>query len=194
MALFGQEIKNKLFSPKCTVKILDNKFKEFLGETVNEIAPHALQYTCTLEVENTGSKELNELELIVKEVSFKDNGQKTFKKFSKTVDPVIYWGAPDIKKINLRQDEKKSVVIARIFPEATNGTPDSTINSPMRFSLTGYNLLSQNKKGEWKVIYCLQTPQKIIKKITVSYSWDGSWHSREREMDFSLNVGIVDEK
>lgn len=181
VAIFGIEIKNMFFSPKCDVCILGDGFKEDLGTTGNLSSPIAQLYKCTLILKNTGSKELTDLSLVVKEVHFiSENGNsKKINRFENT----IFWLKPEVKKINLREKETREIIVARVLPEASEGTPDNSNNSPLRFSITGVNLEKKyNQKGKWVVIYSLQTPHKIVKTFQIKLSWTGKWFSRINEM------------
>ena len=138
-------------------------------------------YKCALVLKNTGSKELTDLSLVIKEVHFINENGKS-KKISRA-ENTIFWLNPDIKKINLRETEQREIILARIFPEASQGTPDNSSKSPLRFSITGINLETKyNQKGRWVVKDCLQTPHKIIKTFQITLSWSGKWCSRINEM------------
>ena len=181
VAIFGTEIKNMFFSPKCKVYIAGDGFYEDLGSTASTSSPMAQMYKCSLVLKNTGSKELTDLSLVVKEVHFiTENGKiKKISRFENT----LFWLKPEIKKINLRQTEQRELIIARVLPEASEGTPDNSSKSPLRFSITGITLDSKyNQKGKWIVRYSLQTPHKIIKSFNISLSWTGKWCSRINEM------------
>lgn len=194
VALFGVEIKNKFFSPKCEVSLPDDGFNEYLGENISSNSPKAQFYHCTMLLKNTGSKELIDLQLVIKDVYYINSNNKQ-KKINKVSDTILYWNKPEIKKINLREKEKKEIIISRIYPEAVAGTPDNQKRSPLRFSISGINLdTSCCKKGKWRVIYSLQTPHKIIKTIKVEFSWSGNWCDRMTEMTNEVEVKITEEK
>ena len=155
-------------------------------------SPSAQLYKCTLRLKNTGSKELIDLQLVLKEVYFIYNGRN--KKINRS-ENTIFWINPEIKKINLRETEQKEIIIARIFPEASEGTPDNSSKSPLRFSITGINLDKKyNQKGDWIVKYCIQTPHKIIKTIQVELHWSGIWCSRINEMSNEVSSKIKEIK
>ena len=181
VAIFGTEIKNMFFSPKCKVFILGEGFEEDLGQTASSSSPCAQLYECALVLKNTGSKELTDLSLVLKEVIYVNGSGKT-KKINKC-DNTIFWLKPEIKKINLRESEQRDIIVARVLPEASEGTPDNSKKSPLRFSITGFNLENNyNQKGKWVVKYYLQTPHKIIKTFQITLSWSGKWCSRINEM------------
>ena len=181
VAIFGTEIKNLFFSPKCKAYIIGEGFEEDLGQTASTSSPSAQMYKCTLVLKNTGRKELTDLALVVKEVSFVNEKGKS-KKISRS-ENTIFWLNPEIKKINLRETEQRDIIIARVWPEASEGTPDNSKKSPLRFSITGINLEQKyNQKGKWIVKYSLQTPHKIIKTFEIRLSWSGKWCSRINEM------------
>lgn len=193
VAIFGTEIKNMFFSPKCNVFISGDGFDEDLGQTGTSSSPTAQFYKCTLVLKNIGSKELTDLALVVKEVHFvTDNGNtKKITKFENT----IFWLNPEVKKINLREKETREIIVARVFPEASEGTPDNSSKSPLRFSITGVNLETKyNQKGLWIVKYSLQTPHKIIKMFQIKLSWSGKWYSRINEMSSEVTSELKEVK
>lgn len=190
VAIFGTEIQNMFYSPKCKVSINDAGFTEELGTTSSAINPIAQNFQCTLKLENTGSKELIDLQLVIKDVFYYVDNKKP-KKISKQPETILFWGRPENKKINLRKTEMREFVVSRILPEASEGTPDGTKQSPLRFSLIGVNLDSKyNQKGCWIVNYCLQTPQKIIKSFQIEFTWSGRWCNRLTEMVNEVSVKI----
>lgn len=77
VAIFGTEIKSLFFSPKCEVYIVDDGFTEDLGQTSSSSSPSAQLYNCTLALKNTGSKELENLSLVIKDVHFVGESGKT---------------------------------------------------------------------------------------------------------------------
>lgn len=185
VAIFGNEIKNLFFSPKCKVSIAGDGFEEDLGQTASTSTPVAQMYKCSLVLKNTGSKELTDLALVVKEVHF-FNGEGKGKKISR-FENTLFWLKSEIKKINLREKEQREMIVARVLPEASEGTPDNTSKSPLRFSITGISLDAKyNRKGKWIVKYSLQTPHKIIKTFQIEFFWTGRWHSRNTEMTNEL--------
>ena len=192
VAIFGTEIKNLFFSPKCKVDLVGDGFDEDLGHTISTTSPSAQFYKCTMRLKNTGCKELIDLQLVLKEVLFVSNGKN--KKINRS-ENTIFWINPEIKKINLRETEQKEIIIARILPEASEGTPDNSSKSPLRFSITGINLDKKyNQKGDWIVRYCIQTPHKIIKTIQVELHWSGTWCNRINEMSNEVSSKIKEIK
>lgn len=189
VAVFGTEIKNLFFSPKCKIAIVGDCFEEDLGHTASTSSPSAQFYKCTLLLKNTGSKELVDLQLVLKDVYFiPDNGKS--KKINRT-ENILFWINPEIKKINLRETEQKDIIVARIYPEASEGTPDNSTKSPLRFSITGINLDKKyTKKGKWCVRYCIQTPHKIIKNFQIELGWSGKWCNRINEMSNEVSSKI----
>lgn len=113
VAIFGTEIKNMFFSPKCKAYLLGDGFEEDLGQTALTSSPCAQLYKCSLILKNTGSKELTELSLVLKEVNYV-NGKGKLKKINKN-DNTIFWIDPAIKMINLRVTEQREIIVARIL-------------------------------------------------------------------------------
>lgn len=190
VAIFGNEIKNFIFSAKCMPSIKDEGFTEDLGDTDTSTSPKSQLYKLTLLLTNNGVKELNSLQLVVKEVLYSPD-KKKFRKIGRS-NTVIFWGNPDTKKINLRATESREIILARIMPEAVLGTPDATNKSPLRFSITGANLdVKYSKKGYWKVKYRIETPKKIIRNFEIDYSWSGKWFDRINEMSNEVTSNIL---
>ena len=180
------------FSPKCIVDLVGDGFDEDLGHTISTANPSAQFYKCTMRLKNTGSKELIDLQLVLKEVLFVSNGKN--KKINRS-ENTIFWINPEIKKINLRETEQKEIIIARILPEASEGTPDNSSKSPLRFSITGINLDKKyNQNGDWIVRYSIKTTHKIIKTIQVELHWSGIWCSRINEMSNEVSSKIKEIK
>ena len=185
VALFGNEIKNAIFSPKCRVRVEGDGFAEDLGETINNINPQAQFYKLNVFLENIGVKELNELQLVIKKAEYSQDHNK-FRTVSHG-ESVIFWRQPEIKSINLRTSESRDIILARVVPEASLGTPDASQKSPLRFSITGINLDPKySKKGYWRVRYDIQTPHRIINSFVITYSWSGKWFNRLTEMTNEL--------
>ena len=195
VALFGVEIKNIFFAPKCEIRIHEDGYAENLGQTVSSSSPKAQCYQCTMVLKNSGSKELIDLQLVVKDVYFIGSNNRQ-KKISKLPEVILYWNnKQDMKKITLREKETKEIIISRIYPAAIEGTPDNKKQSPLRFSLTGVNLdPSYSNNGKWKVLYSLQTPHKIIKNIMVEFTWTGRWCDRITEMSSEVGAKIIKEE
>lgn len=107
VAIFGVEIKNLFFSPKCDVSIYEDGFSEYLGQTISSTSSKSQCYHCTMILKNTGSKELIDLQLVVKDVYFIGNNKKQ-KKISKVSESILYWNNKlEMRKINLREQGNK---------------------------------------------------------------------------------------
>ena len=64
VALFGKEIRNLIFHPKCDLKV--NEFSESLGNSCEDQSPKAESYYAELVICNNGNRELSNLELEIK--------------------------------------------------------------------------------------------------------------------------------
>ena len=189
VALFGNEIKNKIYRPKCSVSLIENSFTEFLGDSENSSTPVSQYYDCCLLVKNIGNKEIKDLEFVIKDVSYAMSNQK-LKKVSK-FENSIYWSRPDLKTINLRENESKKISIARIYPENEDGTPDLSRKTPPKLSIMGHNPYKKHEQnGKWSISYCLQTPESIVSNFDIEITWSGKWCSRLTEMKDELTVKI----
>ena len=189
VALFGNEIKNKIYRPRCAVSLVENSFVEFLGDSENSSTPVAQYYDCCLLVKNIGNKEIKELEFVIKDVSCAKSNQK-LKKVNK-FENSIYWSKPELKTINLRENESKKILIARIYPENEFGTPEQSRKIPSKLSIMGHNAdkkYEQNSK--WSVSYCLQTPESIVSNFNIEITWSGKWCSRLTEMKDEVFVKL----
>lgn len=194
VALFGKEIKNRIYSARCKTFIVDGGFAEDLGTTSTSTNPTAQLYRCTLRLENIGNKEINDLQLVIKEAYYAEDNKKK-KNLSGINGVVLYWKNRNVQRINLREKESVEMVVARIYPSASLGTPDQSQKSPLRFSITGLNISNnKNKQGKWIVKYCIQTPSKIVKSFQIEYQWSGKWFARLKEMQNEVKVIINDIK
>ena len=192
VALFGNELRSLLFRPKCRVSLSKDGFDENLGDTSSSTSPQARYYDCKLYVVNTGSKEISNCELIVSEVSYlSDHQQKKEKKLLTNGHQSLYWVSRDKKKIHLIVGEQRDVCLFRIYPSSTMQTPDGGEESPLRLSISGYNLDEKySQKGIWIVKYKLQDNERIIRRFSVTVEWTGKWFDRISEMSTELTTEI----
>ena len=138
VALFGREIHNLFFHPKCKLDI--KSFSESLGDSREDQSPKAINYFTELTICNNGNRELSNLELEIKKIEYKKSQNDKYKAINNTnLNPVFYWDRDTNKtKINLREKESKTVVLATITPKTNQGTPDSTQTTPQRINIISF--------------------------------------------------------
>lgn len=193
VAIFGNEIKNIILSGKCVVIPIYEGFLENLGETEGTENPQSQVYECPIKITNTGSRELMDCELKLLSLEYKDDSSKSqFNKVKLGNPRTIYWSNYNDKRFNLREGDSLTKILARIYPNNESATPDGTEKSRMRFSITGGSdkIANRDKKGSWRAIYAIQTPQKTIAKFEMVYSWNGQWFSRMSEMNSNNNSTV----
>lgn len=198
VALFGNEIKSWIFSGRCEVSIEGGGFREDLGETEDTQSPQTQLYECTLLIRNIGSKELSDCELKLTGIEYRTSIDAKPKNIKVNNPRIIFWKTAGERTFNLRENDSVKTTLARIHPKADKQTPDSKTQSDPRFSLiAASDLIGKcNKQGLWKVSYQIQTPQKILKSFSVTYTWDGRWFNRINEMGnvTSAELSITDGK
>ena len=191
VALFGNEIRARLFRPKCKISLANDGFDERLGDTDNSTSPRSKFYDCILNVVNTGSKEISNCELIITEVVYmSDHNQKKGKKLLTNGHQSLYWFNKEHKKIHLIQGEQREVCLFRIFSNMQ--TPDGGEESPLHIGISGYNLDAKfSHKGIWKVKYKLQTNEQILHQFCITVDWSsGKWFDRISEMSNEVSVEL----
>lgn len=192
VALFGNELRSIIFRPKCKISLSKDGFDENLGDTLYSTSPQARYYDCTLNVENSGSKEISNCELIVTEISYmSDRQQKRERKLLVNGHQSLYWFYRDKKKIHLIEGEQREVCLFRIYPSSMMQTPDGGEESPLRLNISGFNLEDKySQKGIWSVKYKLQDNERILRSFSVTVEWTGKWFDRISEMSKELNTVI----
>lgn len=194
VALFGNEIKNHILVGKCEVSIEPETFTENLGHTANEACPASQVYEATVKLSNSGSKWLSNCELRLMSVEYKsDDSQRKFTRINIRNFRTIFWSQPEDTKFSLREGESLSKILARIYPDNDNSTPDSSVASSKRLSLTGLSDIkkSNNNKGIWKIEYAVLNPERIVTRFQVIYKWNGEWFARASEMNDACSVELL---
>lgn len=85
VALFGDYIKSLIYGEKCDVCLADDSFVENLAQTVNSASPEAQHFDCLLRITNSGSREIVDCQILLKEVKFRSeqgNKYKVLKKWT----------------------------------------------------------------------------------------------------------------
>lgn len=184
VALFGNEIKNKIFAGVCHVTLQPETFTENLGSTSADSSPSAQFYECTIVLSNNGSRWLADCELKVLSVQFKAENARNYKKNMIKNARTIYWSQPSDTLFTLREGEQLKKVLARIYPDNDSATPDSKVKSEKRLSITGCSDLASQlmKAGFWRVEYAVMTPEKTLNRFVIEYYWNGQWYARASEM------------
>lgn len=194
VAIFGQEIKRWFFGEKCTISLLDGGFNEKLGETAGSTSPEAQHYDCVVSLFNDGNKEITDCQLILKEVQYKETDDAKYKTIHKNVNRPLYWKVQDIKSYTLLAGESCEFTLFIIYPENSRQTPDDQHSSPLCMAISCCRLDEKHsKKGIWNAKYQIRSRDRILKNFEVTVRWDGTWYSRQTEMEEAVLVNIKEE-
>lgn len=191
VALFGRELRSLFFKEKIEVVLTDSGICENLGDTIDSPNPQAQSYDCYVGFRNVGSKKIENLQLILKKVMYKENTDKKFKEQYNSVNKIIYWSNPGNLNTNLVEGEEKKILLYRIHSEDICQTPDKSESSFSGISIIGYSLKNEKrKKGIWQTTYQLMAEDKILRSFEITVQWDGVWCSRISEMQDKVNVQL----
>lgn len=191
VAIFGADIKNRILSGKCVVSMDQECFTEYLGDTEGTQSPKAQHYEATIRLANIGVRQLKDCELKLIEVEYKEDSAKAqYKKLKLNNSRTIYWQQQSEKRISLRESESVTKVLARIYPNGADQTPDNSNSSVKRMSITGFSdkLKGNDKKGSWRIKYAVMTPEKTIARFQIELYWNGEWFDRINEMNNCTSV------
>lgn len=189
IALFSKEIRAFIFSEHCKLSLLGKGFTENKGKTQDDPCPVVQSYDCTLQIKNDGSKEISNIQILLKEVHFREDEKSKFKLIHK-LNKTLYWNVPDNTETQLLLRDVKTIPLFKIYPEDSCQTPDRSSYSFLRMRIIGCKLDEKySRRGEWKTVYQLQSNEKILVKFECTVSWNGTWCSRLTEM-----VDCVDAK
>ena len=195
VALFGNEIKARVFKDHCKVTLVNNGFSENLGNTQNENNPTVQSYDCSLEIYNDGPNELSDLQLFLKEIYFKPDKHSDFRKIASLQNRTIFWANPDNIKTQLLVNDNKIVPIFKIYPDGSCQTPDQSTSSSLNIRIIGYRLDEKySKKGVWQTKYQLQSNDKILATFECVVEWNGKWCNRYTEMSKCVNAELINIK
>lgn len=190
VALWGKEIKDAIFKPKCVLFLEKDGFVENLGDTAGSSSPKAGFYESILNVKNDGPREISECALFLNTISYKSNeSQKKANTILKNAHAHLYWGTKSDKWIGLIAEDTREIPLFRIYPNSAMQTPDGEKTSMKRLSIMGYNIDERySKQGIWEIGYTLQTKEKVLQKFLLTIKWNGEWFDREQEMGNVLEV------
>lgn len=192
VAIWGKEIKEAIFKPKCSLWLDNDGFREQLGDTEGTTSPKAKYYASLLCIKNSGNKEINECALFINQITYKaTESQKNARTILKNASNIVFWGNKVNKWIGLLTEEQREVTLFRVYPDSASQTPDGCKTSPMRISIMGHNLDERySKEGIWEITYTLQTKERVLQKFLLKITWSGRWYEREAEMGNELDVNI----
>ena len=191
VALFGREIRSSIFREKVQISLVNGGIKEFLGDTANTTRPEAQNYDCSLLISNDCSKEIEDLQIFLKEVKFKNDSSAKYKNLVGFENKALYWRTPEQLSTFLGVDESKRIPLFKIYPKASCQTPDSSNTSDLRMRLIGYQLPAKyHAKGIWYAKYQIRTKRRVLKTFEMTVQWSGEWFNRYSEMADVVNVNI----
>ncbi len=190
VALFGKEIRAFIFSEHCKLSLQADGFSENKGRTQDDPCPVVQSYDCTLQIKNDGSKEISNIQIILKEVYYKSDNKSKYK-LIRRLNKSLYWNAPGKTEMQLLLRDVKTIPLFIIYPEDSCQTPDRSTYSFLRMRIIGCKLEEKySQKGEWKTVYQLQSNEKILEKFECTVSWNGTWCSRLTEMEDCVDAKL----
>lgn len=190
VALFGKEIRSFIFWEHCELTLFNNGFVENLGATQNDVSPIVQSYDCFLKLHNNGAREISDVQILLKEVYWKDCNSTKFKRIA-SLDKKLYWSIPENTKAQLLVGDSKKIPLFKIYPEDSCQTPDRSSSSSLRIRIIGCRLEEKySKKGTWKTKYQLQSAEKVLKSFECIVDWNGVWCNRLTEMSDAISAKI----
>lgn len=190
VAIFGQDISNFFHGERCSVSLESSNFVENLGESRDTIKPEAQSYSCNVRVENIGSVEISECQLIPQKVEYKDAESSKFRTISTQFNP-LYWYNEDQRSYNLLSGSSYVFPLSRIVTMNFLQTPDSTITPKPKLIILGCKLGDRyEKKGIWRVEYLLRSRKKRLLVFHLTVRWNGEWYGRISEMKDVANINM----
>ena len=191
VALFGREIRSSIFKEKVQISLVNGGIKEYLGDTANTPKPEAQNYDCSLLISNDCSREIEDLQIFLQEVKFKQDSNAKYKKLVSFENKALYWRTPEQLSTFLGVDESKRIPLFKIYPKASCQTPDSSNTSDLRMRLVGYQMPAKYyTKGIWYAKYQIRTKRRVLKTFEMTVQWNGEWYNRYSEMVDVVNVNI----
>lgn len=195
VAIFGKEIRSFFFREHCRVSLVNLGFYENLGAGVNTPNPVAQSYDCCIKIENDGGKQIENCEIILKEVSFKRKNNDKWKRIYSAEHKALYWKVQEEKFVNLFVGESRTLPLFKIYPESSCNTPDESKSSPLSMRVIGCNLQAKyTQNGYWSGIYEIRSQSKVLCKFEVEVWWEGSWCNRSTEMDEHVSATLKNVK
>lgn len=191
VALFGKEIRNKLFGEKCDIVLVDDGLIENLGQSKDTDSPSAQSYDCDVCIINRGSSEMMDCRLLIKEVAYRADKNGKFKSIQTFSNKALYWTNPDVRQGNIMVGDSRKFPLVKIYPANSCQTPDDSVSTPLRLRICGCKLNDKyTQKGEWEITYQFRTKASILSDFVIHFLWDGEWHNRLTEMNDSANVSL----
>lgn len=192
VALFGKEIRAFYFKEKCTINIANGGFYENCGREPNSTNPVAHCYDCCIKLTNDGGRQIESCELVLKEVSYKDDTNGKYRRIFSSEHKALYWDIREIKEIPLYIGETRTMPLYKIYPDSSCQTPDGNQSSPLCMRVIGCSMQEKyTKKGIWKSIYEIRTKSNVLSQFEVIAEWDGVWCNRSTEMDDHVSANLI---
>lgn len=194
VAIFSQDIKTWMYGEQCLVELNANVFTEQLGDTQSIESPQAQYYEAIIKITNTGRVEIRDCMLYLRSLEFQQYGAPNSKPRSLTLDkdPIVLWRYPYQRSANLVMGDNHLYSILRILPNNNVQTPDNKKNISKRVRIFGCRALDgYDQKGIWTASYCVKSSTKIVATFTVKAEWDGSWKSRQNEMQNVTSLSLT---
>lgn len=192
VALFGDYLKALIYGEKCEVCLVNDSFTENLAHTEHTTSPEAQSFDCSLKITNSGSREIKDCQILLKEVKYRQEPTRKYKSLKKFDHKPLYWTIPNNISHNLVVDDNLTIPLFKIYPENSCQTPDDSASSPLRIRVIGCQLDNKytTKSGYWITSYSVQSSSKILCSFDVEVWWDGSWHNRISEMSSSVTAQL----
>ena len=192
VALFGDYLKTLIYGEKCDVCLVEDSFIENLANTANSASPEAQSYDCLLKITNSGSREIINCKLLLKEVKFRKDINKKYKTLGKMAYKPLYWDNPSVLKQDLVVGDNRTIPLFKIYPKNSCQTPDDSSFSPLRVRIIGCQLKNNDatKSGYWIMSYEIHSSSRILCSFELEVWWDGTWHNRISEMINSVSATL----
>lgn len=191
VALFNREIRGYLFKEKVNISLVEGGIREILGDTAGSASPKAQSYDCSLVISNGCSKEVENLQIFLKDVFFRQYKNSKPKNIFSMENNALYWRIPENKSTDLGVDETKRIPLFKIYPAASCQTPDSSKVSELKMRIIGCKIAPKyQKKGIWRIIYQIRTTKIVLKEFELTVEWTGDWYNRKEEMSDCVDVVI----
>lgn len=191
VALFKDSIKNLLWHPDFSFKLVDDGITEVIDHDMQ--MPTTDLYQCVLEINNKGNDSAVRCDVVVDSVKYAIAGSEVFDTIHK-LDGTrkLDWGAD-----NIVIPEGKSKTISLFNIERSTSTPQeegvSQQQETYMIKLNGPTVESQYcKAGTLIIDYCLNYSDGKYKCFSVKVTGDGQWRSRKEELKRFVKPNLLE--